>query len=73
MSTHNLCFRAKIRKMYTPVHPSFTIQKWGVMGYKSHGRLIMMQIFLALFCYYHERKPPWCSIPNLSSLLPDET
>ena len=24
-STHNLCFRAKIRKMYTPVNPSFTI------------------------------------------------
>ena len=25
-STHNLCFRAKIRKkMNTPVHPSFTI------------------------------------------------
>ena len=26
MSTHNLCFRAKNKKkMYTPVHPSFTI------------------------------------------------
>ena len=24
-STHNLCFRAKIRKMNTPVNPSFTI------------------------------------------------
>ena len=25
-STHDLCFRAKIRKkMYTPVNPSFTI------------------------------------------------
>ena len=25
MSTHNLCFRAKKKKiMYTPVHPSFT-------------------------------------------------
>ena len=25
-STHNLCFRAKIRKIvYTPVNPSFTI------------------------------------------------
>ena len=25
MSTHNLCFRAKIRKkMHTPVNPSFT-------------------------------------------------
>ena len=25
MSTHSLCFRAKIRKTYTPVHTSFTI------------------------------------------------
>ena len=25
MSTHNLCFRAKIRKMYTPVKPNFTM------------------------------------------------
>ena len=26
ISTHNLCFRAKLRKiMYTPVNPSFTI------------------------------------------------
>ena len=24
-STHNLCFRAKIRKMNTPVNPNFTI------------------------------------------------
>ena len=25
-STHNLCFRAKLRKkMYTPVHASFTV------------------------------------------------
>ena len=32
-STHNLCFRAKIRKiMYTPVNPSFTTLKWGVKG-----------------------------------------
>ena len=23
-STHNLCFRAKMKKMYTPVNPSFT-------------------------------------------------
>ena len=30
-STHSICFRAKIRKkMYTPVHPSFTIYKSGV-------------------------------------------
>ena len=27
------CFRAKIRKLYTPVNPNFTIKKWGVRGY----------------------------------------
>ena len=40
--THNLCFRAKIRKMYTPVNPSFTIQKWDVKGYALHGCVTMM-------------------------------
>ena len=44
MSTHNLCFRAKIKKKYTPVHPSFTIKKWGVRGYKSNGHVILMYI-----------------------------
>ena len=42
MSTHNLCFRAKIGKMYTLVHPSFTIQKWGVRGYSLHGLVFVM-------------------------------
>ena len=28
MSIHNLCFTVKIRKMYTHVHPRFTILKW---------------------------------------------
>ena len=32
-STHNLCFRVKIRKiMYTPVNPSFTIINVGFKG-----------------------------------------
>ena len=44
MSTHNLCFRAKIRKMYTPVHPSFTVQKWGVRGYSLHGHVFVMRL-----------------------------
>ena len=43
MSTHNLCFKAKKKeKMYAPVQPSFTILKWGVRGYKSHGHVILM-------------------------------
>ena len=38
MSTQNLCFN-KIRKiMYTPVNPSFTIQKWGLRGTKFYRR-----------------------------------
>ena len=28
--------------MYTPVHPSFTIQKWGVRGYSLHGLVFVM-------------------------------
>ena len=42
MSIHNLCFTVKIRKMYTPVHPRFTMLKWGVRGYTSHGHVILM-------------------------------
>ena len=42
MSTHSLCFRAKIRKKVTSVHPSFTIQKWGVRGYSLHGLVFVM-------------------------------
>ena len=51
MSTHNLCFRAKIRKMYTPVHPSFTIQKWGIRGYSIHGLVFMMIILSVRFLF----------------------
>ena len=43
MSTHDLCFRAKIRKMNTPVNPSFTILKWGVRGSSLHGLISMMK------------------------------
>ena len=28
--------------MYTPVNPSYTIQKWDVKGYKLHGCVTMM-------------------------------
>ena len=30
--------------MYTPVNPNFTIQKWGVRGYKSYGHVTLMII-----------------------------
>ena len=42
MSTHNLCFRSKI--MYTPVHPSFTMLKWGLRGLYLTGVLSYMLI-----------------------------
>ena len=32
MSTHNLCFGAKIRKIYIPVHTPVLLQKSGVKG-----------------------------------------
>ena len=44
-STHNLCFRTKIKNkknMYTPAYPNFTIQKWGLVGYTFHGHVFMM-------------------------------
>ena len=30
------------KKRNTPVNPSFTIYKWGITGYKSHGHVILM-------------------------------
>ena len=47
MSTHNLCFRAKIRKiMFTPVNPSFTIQKRGLRGSKIYRHVFLMEVKL---------------------------
>ena len=34
------------KNMNTPVNPSFTTQKWGVMGYTLHGHVIMMYTYL---------------------------
>ena len=59
MSTHNLCFRAKIRKiMYTPVNPNFIIIKWGVsgvgVGSTLHRRVCMIQqCAVCLFVLMH--------------------
>ena len=33
------------KNMYTPVNPSFTIQKWGVRGYSLHGLVFVMLSF----------------------------
>ena len=53
MSTHNLCFRAKIReKNGYPCAHSFTIQKLGVRGYSLHGLVFVMLINsrFAVYC-----------------------
>ena len=44
MSTHNLCFRAKIRKICIPNKPKFYYIKvgWGVRGYTFHGHVFLM-------------------------------
>ena len=62
MSTHNLCFRAKIRKNIYPCTPQFYYIKVGCKGYKSHGHVILMTplmfaktgfLQIRLICYYN--------------------
>ena len=36
-------FYSKNKKNVYPVHPRFTILKWGVKGYTSHGHVIRME------------------------------
>ena len=62
-SFSTLGFRAKIRKIYTPVHPRFTLQKWGTRGYKPYWHVIQMQnVNLrrrwkgAFYCYTHVQR-----------------
>ena len=43
MSTHNLCFRAKIRKNVYPCTPQLYYIKVGLRGYTLHGNVILMQ------------------------------
>ena len=40
-STHDLCFRAKIKNEY-PCKPQFYYKKWGVRGSSLHGHVCMM-------------------------------
>ena len=43
MSTHNICFRVKIRKItYTTVNLRFIIKMWDVMGSTLHGHVSMI-------------------------------
>ena len=53
ISTHNLCFWAEIRKItYTPVNPSFTIQKRGLRASKLHRRVFVILLFFADLNYW---------------------
>ena len=70
MSIHSLCFTVKIRKMNTPVHPRFTILKWGVRGYTSHGHVILMRKWEKSFCCPREFfLTPWVSNETKSMTL----
>ena len=44
-STHNLCFRAKVRKSVYPCKPQFYYVKLGCKGCTLHGHVFMMSIF----------------------------
>ena len=41
-STHNVCFRAKLRKITHTHKPLYYNIKVGERGYKSHGRVILV-------------------------------
>ena len=41
-STHNLCFRAKLRKNVYPGKPQCFYIKWGVRGSLLHGHVFVM-------------------------------
>ena len=46
MSTHNLCFRAKIRNNVYPCTPQFHYIKVGCKGCSLHGHVCMMTLLL---------------------------
>ena len=52
MSTHNLCFGAKIRKIGIPLHTPVLLYKSGVQGgYTLHGHVfVMISITQASMC-----------------------
>ena len=59
MSTHNLCFGAKIRKIGIPLHTPVLLYKSGVQGgYTLHGHVFMMfsvkkNRYFSYFCSKH--------------------
>ena len=73
-STHNLCFRAKIRKnvhVYS-CKPQFYYIKVGVMGYTLHGFVIMMTnieidfvILVSIFTNFYRPVSDYVSLLSL--------
>ena len=44
MSTHNICFGAKIRKIGITLHTPIFLYKWGLRGYILRGNISLMYI-----------------------------
>ena len=49
MSTHNLYFGSKIRKIGIPQQTPFSLYKRDLRGYLLHGHVILMQSYQKLF------------------------
>ena len=57
MSTHNLCFRAKIRRLcYIPCKPQFYYIKVGCKGFNLHGHVSMKPLDVFSCYFYTPRK-----------------
>ena len=71
-STHNLCFRAKIRKNEYPGKPQFYYIKVGCKGSKLHGHASMMRHNIAFVQMYNVACPrcqsPLSKIDNVLCL-----
>ena len=56
MSTHNLFFSKRRKIMYTPVNPSFTIEKWGLRESTLYRHVfVTYELFLSGSALFVER------------------
>ena len=51
--------------MYTPVNPSFTIQKWGLRGSKLYRHVFVMGSFLLIFSANEKKKKKKKDLSNI--------
>ena len=65
MSTHNLCFRAKIRKNVYPCTPNLKLYytKVGCKGYSLHG-LVFVMVSIA-YCLFFINLPSQDNFANI--------